>query len=297
MARAGFPSFPAETAVSSNTETAGSSTTTEHDADYQDGLSEVSVGSPAPTNAKELEKTLLDHASRLRKSDPLVAFDMPEACDDLESEVYQICNALFPIKNAEEYENIEDKGAVTEPNVTFTKAAMKKLNEIKRKKEWLQFADVATKYKEYRDEYLDTLEVQEGISQFLTFESCAHCRKMWIDKYARLHLPLSEGLRKEFRQRLGKSPGEICDKMLKETGIDLRSLGYGYDGLAYWSTEMVLNFVTLIFHELHPRYVQVSFLNESDVGADMECRSLAPDTKFVVVVMKIQVRSQQKYNT
>ena len=215
---------------------------------------------------------------------------MPEACDDLESEVYQICDALFPIKNAEEYENIEDEGAVTEPNVTFTKAAMKKLNEIKREKDWLQFVDVATKYEEYRDEYLDTLEVQEGISQFLTFESCAHCRKMWIDKYARLHLPLSEGLRKEFRQRLGKSPGEICDKMLEETGIDLRSLGYGYDGLAYWSTEMVLNFVTLIFHELHPRYVQVSFLNESDLGADMECRSLAPDTKFVVVGMKIQVQ-------
>ena len=60
---------------------------------------------------------------------------------------------------------------------------------------------------------------------------------------------------------------------------------------------MVLNFVTLIFHELHPRYVQVLFLNESNVGADMECRSLAPDMKFVVVVMKIQVASQQKYKT
>ena len=102
---------------------------------------------------------------------------------------------------------------------------MKKLNKIKPEKVWLQFADVATKYKEYRDEYLDTLEVQEGISQFLTFESCAHCRKMWIDKHARLHLSVSEGLRKEFRQQLGKSPVDICDKMLKETGINLRLPG------------------------------------------------------------------------
>jgi hypothetical protein len=88
---------------------------------------------------------------------------------------------------------------------------------------------------------------------------------------------------------VGKSPGEICDKMFKETGIDLRSLGYGYDALAYWSMEMLLPLVTLIFHELHPKYVQIAFLSESDFGKDMVCRSIETETKFILVVMKIQV--------